>query len=146
MGKFTYKFNSIKKVKEALEKKAQKEVASIDLLIEENENNIEKIKQTIVNNKAVLNNIKISARVLQENKNYEKALLDNIIEIEKIIEKLKNKRVEKLNELIKKSKDAKIFNTLEDIHKENFNNEEKRLEMLVLDEIASQKFSRSNNK
>ena len=39
---------------------------------------------------------------------------------------------------------AKIFNKLKDIHKENYNIEEKRKEMIDIDEIATQKFTRTN--
>ncbi|MDP4114990.1 MAG: flagellar export protein FliJ [Bacteroidota bacterium] len=143
MAKFTYKYESITRIKETLQKKVQKEVSSIDLEIEKLYEEIDNIIEEI--NKSIIDPTKkrISARDLQFAKNYIKELNDNINRIEGEIEKLKIKRQEKIQELIKKSKEAKIFNTLKDIHHENFNIEEKRKEMIDLDEIATQKFTRA---
>jgi flagellar export protein FliJ len=143
MAKFNYKYESIKRIKETLQKKVQKEVSAIDLDIEKCYEEIDKTNEEINKSRIDLTNKKITARDLQFLKNYIQELVDKIGQIELEIEDLKIKRQEKLEELIKKSKEAKIFNTLEEIHHENFNLEEKRKEMIDLDEIATQKFTRA---
>ena len=142
MAKFNYKYESIKRIKETLQKKVQKEVAAIDLDIEKCYEEIDHVNKEINRSRIDLTNKKITARDLQFLKNYLKELADKIGQIETEIENLKTKRAEKLEELIKKSKEAKIFNTLKEIYQEDFNLEEKRKEMIDLDEIATQKFTR----
>lgn len=143
MAAFKYKYESITRIKETLQKKVQKEVSTIDIEIENYYEKIHSIIQDIKNSKIILINTKISAKELQFYKNYIKDLNNQIESLEAEIVKLKTKREVKVIELIKKSKEAKIFNTLKDIYHENFNSEEKRKEMIDLDEIATQKFTRA---
>ena len=65
MAKFTYKYESITRIKETLQKKVQKEVSSIDLEIEKLYKEIDDIIEEI--NKSIIDPTKkrISARDLQ---------------------------------------------------------------------------------
>jgi len=47
MSKFRFKFESVKKVKEAFEKKAQKELAQIDLIITKHQELRQKLEDEI---------------------------------------------------------------------------------------------------
>ncbi len=144
MAKFKYKFESIKKVKESLEKKAQKEVAVIDL-------EIEKLKQSYVDvEKEGLDGLRknesknVSVAELKFEINYKKVIQNRLIEIQKNILKMEKLREKKIAELIQKSKEHKMFDALEETHLEKFMQEQNKNEMLFIDEIATQKFNRDN--
>lgn len=145
MAKFKYKFDSIKKVKNALEKKAKKEVAVIELEIEKMNNKKKEIIEELnrSRSKQVSGTVKISE--MQADKNYQSALEEQIKMVDREIAKLEEEKEKKLEELIQKSKEHKMFETLEDIHRENYNIAENRSEMKNYDEIATQKFVRKNN-
>ena len=72
MQKFKFKYDSIKKVKELLEKKVQKEIAMIDLEIERNIIEKEKLIIEIENNFKNRKNNKVSE--LKAVENYKTAL------------------------------------------------------------------------
>jgi flagellar export protein FliJ len=144
MAKFKYKFESIKKVKESLEKKAQKEVAVIDL-------EIEKLKQSYIDvEKEGLDGLRknesknVSVAELKFEINYKKVIQNRLIEIQKNILKMEKLREKKIAELIQKSKEHKMFDALEETHLEIFMHEQNKNEMLFIDEIATQKFNRDN--
>lgn len=142
MAKFIYKFESIKKIKESLEKKAQKEVAVIDLDIEKKKNEYEKI---ITEERESRNSFKkkaVSAGELQFIKGYQLCLKKKRVEVCNEIENLNKKRDVKMNELIQKSKEHKIFNKLEEKYSEEFALEQNHLELAFIDELATQKFVR----
>jgi len=142
MSKFVYKFEAIKNVKESLEKKAQKEVALIQLEIDKLQKEHDKIlneetlsRKNLLPKEMLVGDIKFK-------KNYEMYLSRNRSIIIEKINKLNNEKEKKLLELIQKSKEHKIFDTLEGTLHENFNQEEKHKEKIFVDELASQKFVR----
>lgn len=142
MAKFKFKFESVKKVKEALETKAKKEIAVIDKEIEKEKNE----KQKIINEASEIkknyfkNSMKVSELLFF--KNYG-AVTEKIIEnIDSNIQKLDVKREVKMDELVGKKKENKILLKLEENMQINFNKEQNSLELKNFDEIASQKFSR----
>ena len=141
--KFVYKFDSIKKVKEILEKRVQKEVAEIQLEIERREEEYGTVlKRRFEESKK---NFKTSsASELKFHKMYLSSLSEELDKIRKEIDSLENKENKRL-ELIQKSKEHKIFNTLEEIYHENFDKEQNKLEMAGIDELATQKFVRKKN-
>ncbi|MFO7445016.1 MAG: flagellar export protein FliJ [Ignavibacteriaceae bacterium] len=142
--KFVYKFDAIKKIKEIFEKRVQKEVAAIQLEIEKKEEEYNAILlQRVLESKRDMKHI--SSSELKFHKNYLGVLSSELGKIRKEIDLLGKKKDEKLLELIQKSKEHKIFNTLEEIHFENFTQEQNKLEMISIDEIATQKFARNKN-
>lgn len=142
MAKFIYKFEAIKKIKESLEKKAQKEVAIIDLDIEKKKNERDEIMAKEKDSRRSLGKKAVSVGELQFIKNYELFLKNKRAEIQKDIEKLNTRREIKMNELVQKSKEHKIFNKLEEKHFMNFHREQEDLELSFIDELATQKFVR----
>jgi len=143
VAKFIYKYESVKKVKESLEKKAQKEVASIDLKIEKVKNEIlevdEKRKQISLSGEE--NDI-VKASELHSKIYYAKYLEEHK---KSLLEKLGKLELEKktlLDELVKKSKEHKIFKTLEEKHLQNFITEENKNDQIRMDDISVQKFVR----
>jgi flagellar export protein FliJ len=143
MAKFKFKYDSVKKVKNLLEKKVQKEIAFIDLEIERNILEREKLILEIQNNLKNRINNKISE--LKAVENYNISLEKRIENIQKQTVILKKRKDEKMKELIEKSKENKIFQTLEDNHLEIFKYEENLKDESKINEIATQKFIRDKN-
>jgi flagellar export protein FliJ len=141
MAKFKFKYDPIKRVKEQLEKKVQKEIAELNDRIENN-----KIKISGIENEMNLKKLKFKkgakASELQFQKNYEIYMTGLIESIKiKISELVKQKNI-KLLELIEKTKEKKMFIKLEEKHFEKFNKEENKIEATRIDEVASQSFTR----
>ena len=144
MARFIYRFDSIKKTRDILEKKIQKELAEIDKYLEskrEECRSLEKKKEE-------------SSKIIQQCKNVaELKLLDGYrnelesrIEIaKKNIRLLMEQRENKMDELIKKSKESKMFKLLEETHLQQFKHEENAKEDNIVNELAAQKFNRKNN-
>jgi flagellar export protein FliJ len=142
MSKFVYKFQSIQKVKESLQKKVQKEMALLDLEIEKLENEFNKVSNEEVESKKKILNKDVLVGEIKFRKNYELCLDRKKITILEKINKLNKKKEIKRLELIQKSKEHKIFDSLEEIYHENFKKEENRTELKFIDELATQKFIR----
>ncbi len=142
MAKFVYKFETIKKTKEALEKKAQKEVALIDLEIAKLIDEYKQIEEEELNSKKSWAKKDVSISEIKFKKNYELLLARKKSELMNQLQKLKEKKDLKLKELIEKSKEHKIFETLEDTYHENFTAEQNNIELKFIDELATQKFIR----
>ena len=143
MQKFKFKYDSIKKVKELLEKKVQKEIALIDLEIERNILEKEKLNIEIKNNFKNRKNNKDSE--LKAVENYKTALEKKVEMIQKRIVLLNKNKADKVTELIEKSKENKIFQTLEENHFENFKYEENLKDESKINEIATQKYIRDKS-
>ncbi len=143
MSKFTFKYDSIKKVKELLEKKVQKEMALIELEIDRNIFEREKLVQEIENTIKIPKSNRISE--LKAVENYKKTLEKKIEIIQRHIEALKLQKEKKLKELSERSKENKIFQTLEETYLENFKYEENLKDENKINEIATQKFIRDNS-
>ena len=142
MAKFIYKFESIKKVKEALEKKAQKEVSEIELEIEKQQREYSRIDDIEIRSRNSSMKKDVLVAEIKFKKNYELYLNKQKSAVMKKIQVLEEKKKAKLNELIQKSKEHKIFNSLEESYHENFNNEQNRAELKFINELAIQKFIR----
>lgn len=142
MSKFVYKFQSIQKVKESLQKKVQKEMALLDLEIEKLENEFNTVSNEEVESKKKILNKDVLVGEIKFRKNYELCLDRKKITILEKINKLNKKKEIKRLELIQKSKEHKIFDLLEEIYHENFKKEENRTELKFIDELATQKFIR----
>lgn len=142
MAKFIYKFESIKKTKEALEKKAQKEVAVIDLEIAKLTEEFKQVEDEEIKSKRSWLKKDISISEIKFKKNYELLLNRKKSALMIQIEKMNEKKDLKLKELIEKSKEHKIFETLEETYHENFISEQNHLELKFIDELATQKYVR----
>ncbi len=142
MSKFVYKFEAIRQVKESLEKKAQKEVAVIELEIDKLNKEYNKIleEENSSREKFFSKNTLISE--IKFKKNYELYLAKMRSDLTEKISKLNNQKEIKISELIQKSKEHKIFESLEETLHENYNHEEKHKEKQFVDELATQKFVR----
>ncbi len=145
MGRFTFKFENIKSIKESLEKKIEKELALIDLEINKKETEIKEIFELKLNRKRdLLKNKKIKGSELHFHSTYDKTLDSRIEEFRQQLEQLKKKREEKLEELTEKSKEVKMFELLKEKHKIDFMKEERRFEQKEFDDIATKRFARGN--
>jgi flagellar export protein FliJ len=145
MAKFKYKYEPIRKVKEQLQKKVQKEISIIDLEIGKLKSEISELleKLKIEREKAIgKNSIKVSE--LHFYSKYETYTNQNIKRLNKLINELKIKRLKMVKELMQKSKEAKIFETLKEKHQEDFKKVQDKIEQLQMDEIAVNNFNKGN--
>lgn len=144
--KFKYKFESIKRIKETLEKKVQKEIGEIDIHLRLLLAEVEKLENTI---KALHLELEsktcVKVAEIQHMSKYEEYLEEKIKNLEEDMLKLETQRSEKIEELKQKQKEHKIFEALETKKFEEFRIEENRLEQLTIDEIATQKFIRGES-
>jgi len=141
MAKFKYKFEAIKKIKERMEKKVQKEVAIIELEIEKKETEIKELNKQIRNEKnKVLNRKSMRVSELHFYSMYENFLINRIDEIKAELIIKKEERSKKIKELEEKIKETKIFEKLKEKHLQEFIIEQDKLEQLELDEIAVKEF------
>ena len=142
MTKFIYKFEAIKRVKENLEKKAQKEVAQIELEIDKlnKEYNILLEEEMISRRREFEKGVHIGD--IKFRKSYESNLSKKRSLITEKINQLNNDKRIKLIELTQRSKEHKIFDSLEETLHDDFKLEEKHAESVYTDELANQKFIR----
>ncbi len=143
MAKFKFRFDSVKKVKETFEKKAQKELAQIDLHIEQNEEHKSKLVNEVNSLQKPGDHKKSTISELKFISQYKNTLVKKIEDKESEISKLKIRRQEKVNEVTQKSKEKKILDKLEEAHQAKFNAVENRNELKNFDDLAVQKFLRS---
>ena len=143
MKKFTYKFETIKKLKKTLEKQAQKEVAEIDLEIEkwvEKRNRI--AEEARIAREEFLNDV-VTVSDVAFKKSHQLVLKRMIEDTDAKINALKKVREKKMDQLVERTKEHKIFETLKDKHYEKHIKEQNKIEMSQIDEYATQKFVRS---
>lgn len=139
--KFTYKFESIKRIKEVLQKKVQKEISEIDMKINLIVAEMEKLELAIKAMQLEVGQKKhVKVAEMQHLSRYEAYLSDKIKSLHIEIKELERQRALKLAELQQKQKEQKIFEVLETKKREEFRTEENHLEQITLDEIANQKF------
>lgn len=144
MAKFQYKFQSIQHVKEMQEKRAQKEVAIIEMEIEKcrmEYDNLQKQEEESRNSMPLKS---ITVAEMKFRKGYELCISQKRDVILKKIDKLESEKEKKMAELVKRSKEHKIFDTLKESYLERFNQEQNKLELNQIDEIATQKYVRYN--
>lgn len=143
MSKFHYKFETIKKVKQIVEKKVQKEIAVIELEIDKKKTSIEALlleKQNTLSEYSKRTSLKIAE--IQFVNNFEKYIESKIEEIKEEINKLELVRQQKTAELTQKSKETKMFEKLEEKHFNEYNIDMNKAEQKEIDDIANKKFSR----
>jgi flagellar export protein FliJ len=143
MSKFRFKFESVRKVKEAFEKKAQKELAQIDLFITKHQELRQKLEDEIndLRNSAYKKRMNVSE--LQFLGGYDTVLKQQIEMQSEVISQLEKKRIKKIEEVVVKTKEKKILNQLEETHRDNFYKDINSIEMKNFDEIAVQNFNKA---
>lgn len=142
MSTFKFKFESVRKVKEAFEKKAQKELAQIDFIITQHQEIKERLTNEINNLRNYAYRKKMNIAELRFIGDY-KDLLRKQLDMEtEVIVSLENKRKKKIEEVTTKSKEKKIMDQLENDHRESFTKEANASELKMLDEIAVQNFNK----
>ncbi|MBK7229959.1 MAG: flagellar FliJ family protein [Ignavibacteriales bacterium] len=143
MSNFKFKFESVRKVKETFEKKAQKELAQIDLFITKHQ----ALKQKLIDEINDLRNSaykkKMNVAELKFIGGYDTVLRQQIDMQNEVIIQLEKKREKKIEEVVVKTKEKKMLNQLEETHKENFNRETNALELKFFDEVAVQNFNKA---
>lgn len=140
---FKYKFESIKRIKESLEKKAQKELAEVDMMIERTKQEIAKLDNILKALKVKLGeHTSIKAAEIHHINRYEdylaaerKVLEDQLADLEKL-------RTQKLENLQNKQKEHKMFETMKEKHHAAFILDANHIEQIAIDEVATQKFVR----
>lgn len=141
MAKFKYKFKAIKEIKERFEKKAQQDLAVIDLDISNKKNEIadltnklreQKIKKIRDKNKTIAN--------LHFDEKYENYIVNQIELLQSYIAQRMVERKEKVEELVQKSKETKTFEKLEETHLSEFVKNENVIEQKEMDEFAVTEF------
>ncbi len=144
MSKFVYKFEAVRNVKEKLEKKVQKELSLIELQIDNCKKDFEALVEEEMQNKSsAKKRTKVSE--INFNKGYELYMEKRKKMVLQKINELNKQKEKKLSELIQKSKEHRIFNSLEEKHKEQFHQEENKTDLGKTDEIAIQRFVRNPN-
>lgn len=143
MSKFNYKFASIQRIKNTIEKKTQRELSQLELLLTKKKNEIIDLK----NEKQKRKEEKFGRKTLKvhELKFYESVEKDYNEKIEKCIKEFEEiiKKIElKKEELIEKSKETKMFDKLEVKHKNEFQIEQNKIEQIELDDIGTKNFVR----
>ena len=143
MAKFKYKFESVKKVKKILEKKAQKELMEAEAEIlrvkdKITDTNLKKNKSK----KEFLNRVHHTVNEMKFQQNYEKYLDEQVENFRQELEELYKQREERLKELAEKSKEHKIFDKLKEKNYNDFMAEENKKELLEIDEIASIRYNK----
>jgi len=140
MAAFNFKFKSVQNVKKNLEKKAQRELAFI-------ENQIESLKSSKGDLLTDLKEHRLTAMQtvklaeIKFLKGYALCLEEKIERLNKDIRELETKKETKINELLQKSKEHKMFDKIEEKHFERFNYEANKSELKDVDEIAVRKFA-----
>lgn len=144
MYNFQFKYETIKKTKEILEKKVQKDVALLEKEIIEEHEFKKAISDELTESFSEFTN---SAKVLNLKRTieFQDHLRKKIILSDKKIFALENEKESLLKELIKRSQETKIFNKLEELYFENFKKEEELKEEKIMNEFGIQSFARSHN-
>lgn len=139
--KFVYKFESIKRIKETLQKKVQKEISEIDQKKQQVSLEIEKLANTIKAMQLEIGQKKqVKVAEMQHLSRYEAYLNEKIQSLQLELNALDKERENKMAELLQKQKEQKIFEVLETKKREEFMTEANHIEQMTIDEIANQKF------
>ncbi|MCB0743052.1 MAG: flagellar FliJ family protein [Ignavibacteriales bacterium] len=143
MTKFKYKFEAIKNIKERFEKIVQKEIAIINLDIDNLKTEIERLNNERKGTRLKkLTNSSVKISDLQFYSKHENYLESQMKILRKMVEKKNIEKAKKLEELIKRSKETKTFEKLKEKHKDEHTKTQEKIEQLEMDEIAVKEFNR----
>lgn len=143
MAKFKYKFETVKGVKKKFEKKAQRELAIIDLEINKKQQYIIELTKLLkLNREQKIAEKSKKGDELHFYEKYEGYLSEQIkLSQNYIAEKIKQ-REKKLKELVEKTKETKTFEKLEEKHLSDFIKAQDKLEQKEMDEFAVNEYLR----
>ena len=142
MSKFKFKFSAVSNIKDKLKTKAQKELAEINLKIEIKKNKIEETRREFINNKKALSKGSYKVSKLHYYERHGVFLAGKLKQLKAELDSLMLTRQNKLNELVVKTKEQKMFDLLEKKHYEYFLQDELKKENIMLDELAIQNTGR----
>lgn len=142
MAKFKFKFETVKRIKDKLKSKAQKEFAEINVRIEQKELKIEETKKELLENKIMLRDGVSKVSELHFYERHGIFLNGRIKKLQKDLMELEREKAERLEELVTKTQESKMFELLEDKHLIKHNEQELKEENTFLDELAIQKSGR----
>ena len=142
MAKFNFKFETIKRIKDKLKSKAQKELAEINLKIDQKHEKLDAARKELFQTKQMLRK---GGGKVSELHYFERhgIFLDG--KIKKMIAELENLEIEKqkrLDELVVKTQESKMFELLKEKHHQVYKEDELKKENTFLDELAIQKSGR----
>ncbi len=143
MAKFKYKYETIKNIKERLEKKAKKELALIDLEIANKKKEIDELLEKLKKEKKNKLGKKRTINDLHFYEKYESYILEKVEHLQLYIKQKKIEREKKMQDLLKKTKETKTFEKLKEKHLEEFNKMLDEKEQKDLDEFAIKGFVRN---
>ncbi len=144
MGKFKFRYETLKSVREAMEKKAQKELAEIDLKIKKKYDEIKSLEIKKITERRKFDALrKATISQIQVFEKYIESLEAEKQRIQIEINKLDDLRYEKQKELMKKAQEVKIMEKLKEKHLEDFIREENKTEQKQIDETATGLFVRN---
>jgi flagellar export protein FliJ len=143
MSKFRFKFESVKKVKETFEKKAQKELAQIDLIISKHQTLRQSLEDEVNNLRNSAYKKKMNISEIQFVGGYDTLLKQQIKMQSEVIDQLEKKREQKIEEVVIKTKEKKILNQLEATHREIFYKDLNIAELKNFDEIGVQNYNKA---
>ncbi|GBD88077.1 flagellar FliJ protein [bacterium BMS3Abin03] len=141
MAAFKFKFESLQNVKKSLEKKAQRELAAIDAKIKNLETAKIDLLVELKNHRLSTDSNTIMSEI-QFIKGYARLIQAKISSIDNATTELNTEKDKKIDELLQKSKEHKIFDKIEEKHFERFTKTQNKIELKNTDEIAILKFAR----
>ena len=143
MAAFVYKFKTVKKVKEQLKKKIEKELAEVELEISDAGNKMNDLHKELIYIKESLSSSNMKISEIQFRNSSETIIKNKLDDVKKEIEKLQKKKLVVISELEKKSKEHKMFDILEDNMRAQFTTDQNKIENEQINELAVQKFARN---
>ena len=141
MAKFNYRFASLLNAKEIFEKKIKEDISLINREISNLKAKLEIVAEERKKTQREMTERSLKVSEFQSAKMYDALLEKQIQMIEKKIEQLKMKKEEKQLELIEKKKEVRAFEILRENQLEDFTIEERRKELIELNEIAIRNYS-----
>ncbi|MBN1301146.1 MAG: flagellar FliJ family protein [Melioribacteraceae bacterium] len=142
MAGFKYKFDSIHRIKDKLKVKAQRELAEINLKIEQKKQKIEQTREEYRQTKTMLRSGNFKVHEIHYYERHGIFLNGMIKRFKAELEFLEKKKVKKLIELTNKAKEEKMFELLKEKHYQQYMKEQLKTENTFLDELAIQKTGR----
>jgi len=141
MAKFNYRFASLLNAKEIFEKKIKEDISLINREISNLKAKLEIVAEERKKTQREMTERSLKVSEFQSAKMYDALLEKQIQMIEKKIEQLKMKKEEKQLELIEKKKEVRAFEILRENQLEDFTIDERRKELIELNEIAIRNYS-----
>ncbi len=139
MKKFSFRLDTVLRVREKQEKKVQVEMAEI---IHERSDEEKKLVQLAEKRERMIveaeSKARCSAAEIQADRAYLGSLADEISQQKDHVNNLINREDEKRDELVKKMMDKKVLEKLREKKKTEYRREEDRVDQTMLDSIAHQ--------